>query len=370
MSKPKYIFIDPTNTLNHRSIKNISIGASEHQFYNLIYNLSKTNEIICFNGVASDTIIDNIKYSNIGAIFNFPIDISDKIIIQRIFLNDPNFIKKIINNKIFIWIHDLICPHIFLGNNLTLTTFFNDNPSLFKNFILNFFIDRHNINYIFPSDFSKNLCVEFFGNYGFEVAPKNLHTIYNILYEEEFIKVKNMTSIDIDLNKIVFASSWSKNIDVVIKLFDFLYSKNDKLKLFLMSPGWENDKFKEYEKEIKDKYQDNIIILGKQNKEEYSKVIKSALCVLSSNYKETFGCVFTESYYLGTPVIADIGSGGTKEIVDPSYIVDYNKPELVLEKINELQLDRTNRPDRSNPIELDRKFLLEDNIKKWTTVLL
>ena len=76
------------------------------------------------------------------------------------------------------------------------------------------------------------------------------------------------------------------------------------------------------------KYSDNIIIHGPVNKEQYTKIIKESLVVLTTTFQETYGCVFAESYYLGTPVIADYRSGGVKEIIDNNYIVNFdNKKE-------------------------------------------
>ena len=359
----KIIFIDPICNLNHYTIKNIAIGASEYQFYNLIYNLSlKTgSNIICFNNCENDQKIDNIEYINFSKFMGTPIDTNDKIVIQRIFLNDPNFIKKIIKNKIFLWIHDLICPQIFLSNNQKLVNYFSTDFTLYKNLILSFFADKNNINYIVPSNFNKKMLYNYFADYGFHIGMKNIHVIYNILYEAEFSKNNN---INVDLNQIVFGSAWTKNIDHVIQLFDSLYNNDSNLKLLLMSPGWDNDKFRDLEVTLKNKYKERIIIMGKQRKEDFCKIVQSSLCVLSSTFSETFGCVYAESYYMGVPVIADYRSGAVSEIIDNEYIVDYFKPYEVLAKIRKLQNNRM-----TMNISLDKKFLLEENINKWLELL-
>ena len=80
---------------------------------------------------------------------------------------------------------------------------------------------------------------------------------------------------------------------------------------------------------------------------------------MAPRFPETFGCVFAESYYLGVPVIADIHSGAVKEIIDNEYIVDYDYPEKVYEKIQSLKT----RP----AIKLDDKFLT--SIDKWEELL-
>jgi glycosyltransferase involved in cell wall biosynthesis len=99
-------------------------------------------------------------------------------------------------------------------------------------------------------------------------------------------------------------------------------------------------------------------------KYDYAILVRSSLCVLTTTYQETFGCVFSESYYLGTPVIADIRSGAVKEIIDNNYIVNYDNPSEIYSKIKKLQIIRNNLI-----IELEEKFLFENNFKKWLKLL-
>ena len=106
------------------------------------------------------------------------------------------------------------------------------------------------------------------------------------------------------------------------------------------------------------------MIFGKQSKENYCNIIKSSLCVLSPKFIETFGCVFAESYYLGTPVIADINTGAVKEIIDNSYIVDYDNIDEVYDKIKYIQDNREN----ICPI-LDEKMMFNYNFNIWCELL-
>ena len=115
-----------------------------------------------------------------------------------------------------IWIHDLACIDIFIGGNKNLAAQFYEDPSIFKNNILSFFIDKPNINFIFPSLYAKAIFSHFFANYGYNVHDKRLKVIYNILYKDEFQnKDENKDEFQnkdkIDKNKIVFASAWTKN---------------------------------------------------------------------------------------------------------------------------------------------------------------
>lgn len=365
MISEKIIFIDNTSYYTHNDIKNIAIGASEHQFYNLIYSISKEKKekILCFNNILNDTNIDNIYYSNINNINNIELYQPSIIVIQRIFPINFTLKNKIINHKIYIWIHDLASPMIFLNNNENLINHYNNNQEEYKNEILKFYYDNKNINFIFNSSFCKDLFENYMKNFNIFIEENRLNTIYNILYEDDFNEVKNINILK-DVNKIVYASAWQKGIEEVIKVFDYIIEHDNSIKLILLSPGYDLDKFIEYKTYLINKYPNNIIILGKLNKYDYANVIKSSLCVLSSTFSETFGCVFSESYYLGTPVIADIKSGAVKEIIDNNYILNYNNPCDVYLKIKELQQNSDNLN-----ISLNEKFLLNHNLKNWIKML-
>ena len=115
---------------------------------------------------------------------------------------------------------------------------------------------------------------------------------------------------------------------------------------------------------MREKFGKNVEIAGPQNKEDYAMIIKSSLCLLVSSFPETFGCVFTESYYLGTPVIADYRSGAVAEHLDNDYVFDYDDPEDVYEKLEWLRKNRDNVK-----VKLDHKFMMEPNIEKWKKLL-
>ena len=68
---------------------------------------------------------------------------------------------------------------------------------------------------------------------------------------------------------------------------------------------------------------------------------------------------------MGTPVIASHQSGAIKEIIDNRFIVDYNNPDIVLERIMELQ-----QSSEKNNVKLDNKFLVEENMFLWKDFVL
>ena len=131
-----------------------------------------------------------------------------------------------------------------------------------------------------------------------------------------------------------------------------------------MNPGYGMENYVHLQEELKQRFPNNIIIHEPLSKKQYSEVIKSALCVLSSKFDETYGCVFAESYYLGTPVIADIRSGAVKEIIDNNFIVNFDEPQEVFSKINHLVSIRDNKK-----IYLSKKFSLKKIFPIWTKTL-
>lgn len=359
------IFIDITTNLDHHSIKNRAIGASEYQLYNLIEKLSNNYQIICYNNKENITKIDNIIYKSWKKdLINDEIDINTKIVIQRMF---PNFYSEIYNkikyNKIFLWVHDLTEKRVFLFNYNEEERKLYDDIKLYKNNILKIFYENKNINYIFVSNFIKEKFKNYFNNNDFNIEDNRLNIIYNILYEDEYLNIKNQ-QITVNKNYITYASAWQKGISHVVNIFEYIRKYDNELKLVLLSPGYDWDKFKNYADELKNTYGDNIIIHGPVNKAQYAKIIKESMVVLTTTFQETFGCVFAESYYLGTPVVADYRSGAVKEIIDNNYIVNFDNKNETIEKILYIKNNRENFN-----VKLNNKFMFEYNINLWLNLL-
>ena len=350
------------NISTHKEAYKKAIGASEHQLFNLLNNISNYKETLYFKlNIDSARKVDNIFYYNIKSFIDFELYDDDIIVLHRCIQHGPKLLEKIKGYKIIIWIHDLSCGQLFTGSDDNLIDYYKNYPDNFKSFIFNFIVNNNNIHYVFPSYFSKNNFIEFLSDYNEFVPSNRLNIIHNILYEDDFKEVKNKKAI-VNLNKIVFASSWFKNISKIIELFEYIHMKNKDYVLVFMEHGY--DRQPKYEKEMREKFGKNVEIIGPQNKEEYSNIIKNSLCVLVLSYQETFGCVFTESYYLGTPVIADHRSGAVADHLDNDYVFDYDKPEGVYKKLEWLRKERNNLH-----IELDDIFKLDFNIKKWKKLL-
>lgn len=349
------------NIPTHKECYKKSIGASEHQLFNMLKNVSNYKPTFYFKlNIDNDRKIDNVYYYSLDSFINFELYDDDIIVLQRCIQHDPKFLDKIKGYKIILWMHDLACVPIFTGSGEWID-YYIKYPAKFKSFISNFVVNNDNFNFVFPSYFSKNNFMDFLRNYDEVIPNKRLHIIHNILYEDEFKDVKEKKTV-INLNRIVFASTWFKNISKIIEIFEYIHSKNKDYILVFMEHGY--DRQTNYENIMKKKFGKNVEIIGPQNKEEYANIIKNSLCVLISSYPETFGCVFTESYYLGTPVIADHRSGAVADHLDNNYVFDYDKPEEVYKKIEFIRKER-----HKLHIELEDIFKLDFNIKKWKKLL-
>jgi hypothetical protein len=344
----RIIFIDYTSEYNHIQVKQNAIGASEFIFYTTLFKLSqliKNRKFICYNKTINDITIDNILYKNIDFFEKDYTRENDIIIIQRLFPK-ITFLKNLLSNNIYLWQHDYDFNAIMRGTQ---------NNDILE--CINYIGNNEKIKFIFNSNFSKRYIINDLKKYNIELNDIRSIILPNYIFEEYFYKQK-----DINKNKyqLVYASGWNKGIQTIINIFEFIISNDNNFKLILMSPGYEYNKYKEYIDFLKDNFKDNIIILGPVNKLEYSKIIQESSCVLAPPFPETFGCVFSESYYLGTSVIADVTSGAVSEIIGYNNITDYRDLSKTYNKLLEII-------NRNNIISLDDKYIFNMNI--WKTIL-
>ena len=323
---------------NHQNIINSGSGASEFLFYLTAKKLSKYFNITIINRYSHEPMkIDNIQYLFLPDNQNPQIEnINNSIIIvQRNFDTLIYLHKNNPNNRYILWSHDHLCIKM---KGLI------DNYSLHD--INNFFFEN-NINIISVSNFHKNNIQEILHNV-------KIYPIYNALFKEYYKRDENIVY---NKNSIIFASSWSKGLDKILKIGAKYYIKNKDFKLILIKPsycGWEPDL---------QKYIFVEIIGTIKNKIEYCELIQKNLCVLTTSFKETFGCVFAEALFLNVPVIGDNSiNAGFHEIIQKDHLCNFNNIDEVIQKIEEF---RENRPI----VQLDEKFLDTSIIQEWVSVL-
>lgn len=325
---------------NHRDIQTSGSGASEVLFYMTAYKLSTFFKVTVFNRDAPIKI-QNVTYLSLPDNMNPNIeDINDSIVIvQRHFYIAADLHKINPSNKYYVWSHDYLE---------------NDASNLLKDysyFDMNRYLSKNNINLISVSNFHKN-----------NILTKMPNVIVNVIYNALFPELyKNDGSIGVpssDKNNIVFASNWGKGLDRVLNIGQEYYKVNPNFKLILMKPSyceWQPD-FSNYP---------FVNCLGNiTNKEEYCKIIKNSLCVLTTSYPETFGCVFAEALHLGVPVIGDNSvNAGFHEIIDKDYMCNFNKLENVVSKIEGI------KNSKDIKVCLNDMFYEKSVIQKWIKLL-
>lgn len=332
--KTIYFIINQHN--NHESIVKNGSGASEFLFYLTAKSLSSYFNVVVYNR-DSPCKKDCVEYRFLPDNMNPDIEnINNSIVIIQRHFNIAIDLHKInSNNNYIVWSHDYLEKDIkhLSGNYEPLE-------------INNYFV-KHDIQIVSVSHFHK-------GNVLSQLPNVNVTPIYNALFSEYLIKQDN---INYDRNTIIFASNWVKGLDKVLNIGRHYYHRNKDFKLILIKPrycDWEPD-LHEYP------------FIEKrgciESKSEYCKLLQSCLCVFSTSYPETFGCVFAEALHLEVPVIGDTSvQAGFHEIIPRELMCNFNNPDEVIDKIENL---RTNRPN----VSLDNKFYDESVIDEWVKLL-
>lgn len=321
---------------NHKNIITCGGGASELLFYLTACKLAIIYNVTIFNRGQSEKI-ENVEYKFLPNNMNPSIESinNSTVIVQRHFniLIDLHKINP--NNKYILWSHD------FLENN------FQHLAGKYSPAFINDYFNKNNIIIVSVSNFHKKNILS-------KMPDINVITIYNSLFPEIYIKNDN---IKVNKDYIVFASNWGKGLDKVLNIGIEYYKQNPKFKLLLLKPSyceWPPD-FELYP---------FIQCIGNvTSKEEYCKILLGCLCVLTTSYPETFGCVFAEALHLGVPVIGDSAvAAGFHEIIQPEHMYNFNIPLEVINKINEFKI---NRPI----VELNSKFYSESVIEEWNKMI-
>jgi len=335
----KNIYFICNNNGNHKNILEEGSGASELLFYFTAYKLSNYFNVTIFNRDIEQLKIDNIQYLFLPNNKNPNIEnINNSIIIVQRHFSTLIDLHKINNtNRYILWCHD------HLGKT------FSNLSDKYLPCDVNDYFNKNNIDIIAVSDFHKENIKDIMPNI-------NIIRIYNALFIDIYQK-NNNNEIQYNKNQIVFASNWGKGINKILKIGKEYYNKNKDFKLILLKPSY-------CDMEINcDNYPFIECIGNIKNKKEYCKILQNSLCVLTTSFTETFGCVFAEALHLGVPVIGDNSvKAGFHEIIPYEHMCNYNNYEEVIKKIEEF---RKNRPN----VKLDKKFYDEIIIEEWIKIL-
>lgn len=318
--KTIYFIIEQSCT--HKNIATEGAGASEFLFYITLYKLSKYYNVIVYNKTKSE-VIDGISYNDfIDNDFIKNIN-NSVVIIQRSAEILKNLRELNKTNNYILWTHDYM-------------TGIENDEYLFENNITIITVSKFHL-----STFPKKNNVKF---------------IYNALFPEYFIKNND---IKYDKNKIIFASAWTKGLNHVLNIGKAYYDKNKDFQLVLIKPAYATNSV-----DIDFNKFPFLNIKGIiKNKQEYCELIQSCLCVLTTTFSETFGCVYAEALHLGVPVIGDNSvKSAISEIVQPEHMCNYNNVDEVINKIEEF---RNNRPI----VNLNTQFYENAVIKEWINLI-
>jgi len=323
---------------NHNSIINKGAGASELLFYMTAYELSKHIPVIVFNRDTPQKI-DSLEYQFLPDNMNPNIEnINNSVIVVQRHMDQLINLHKINpSNKYVLWSHDYLHDKFSnLSGNYT--------PKQ-----VNEYFNKHNITIVSVSEFHKKNILS-------KLPDVNIVTIYNGLFPDIY---KINKEIEYDKNKIIFASSWGKGLDKVLRIGREYYSKNDQFKLLLIKPKYCGD----WDVNSNGEYPFIQQIGCIENKQQYCELLQSCLAVFSTSYQETFGCVFAEALHLGVPVIGDNNTdAGFREIIPNELMCNFDNPWEVIEKIQNISENRPN-------VSLDSKFYSDDIINKWLNLL-
>ncbi len=331
--KTIYFIINQRN--NHETIIKKGSGASEVLFYLTAKSLSKHFNIIIYNQDSPCTL-DDIEYRYLSDNMNPCIENIQNsfVVVQRHFNMVIDLHKINPSNKYILWSHDYLNKSFdHLSGNY--------NPSY-----INDYFSNNNIQIVSVSHFHKRNIISHFPNV-------IVHPIYNALFPEYFIKHDDIHP---DKNKIIFASNWAKGLKNVLNIGKQYYKINKNFKLILMKPKYctMDPDFKEYP------FIEKIGCI--ENKDEYCKLLKSCLCVLSTSYPETFGCVFAEALHLGVPVIGDNSvQSGFHEIIPHQFMCNFNNHNDVIRMIEKIRMSEHN-------VSLDSKFYSESVLNEWVKI--
>jgi beta-1,4-mannosyl-glycoprotein beta-1,4-N-acetylglucosaminyltransferase len=316
------------NDCNHDTINVQGCGASEVLFYNTAFSLSKIFKVNVYNHNGS-CLIDNVSYKDYNS-FNTQGQVT---IVQRHFDVLINLHKQF-NNTYYLWSHD------YLDNG------FSHLRGEYSREYINEYFKNNGISIIAVSQFHKQHLETI-------LPGVNVIVIYNALFERVFPKIeRNCTENDY----VIFGSNWYKGLDHVLNVMREL-NKTESVNLLLLKPS-----YCEMERDFSN-YPFVKVIGTVKNKTEYCKLIANSICVLTTSYPETFGCIFAESLHLGTPVVADQSvSAGFHEFIENEYKVDFKNVFQVIEKIKFIK--------NNNPVvKLGNQFYENEIINEWKKII-
>lgn len=182
--------------------------------------------------------------------------------------------------------------------------------------------------------------------------PPKLKRIYNPIDDD---LVRNDTEVDLD--KLVFVSSFPKGLEHTIKGFEYVQRFNHSFVLWVTRPGTESQ-------EIKKIYHRKVKYLNALTHADNIQHVRSALCVFYLNhvYPETFGLALAEANAVGTPVLTH-RLGAAPEVLSDEQLINTHDLEAVAKRLMEWR--KGLRPK----VFGNDQFRLSQIVKQWEELL-
>ena len=325
---------------NHQTIVTAGSGASELLFYMTAYHLHRSHKykVTVVNRFSETPVqLDGMQYVYLPEpVCELPpvFEPGTIVIVQRHFGLLMSLHQLYPQNQYILWSHDYLFPNVrglcTHGTLLDADRYFH----------------QHQIPIVAVSEFHKQNIRE-------NMPRARIVVIYNALFRELYPRTA-LTAETYDKNRVIYASSWStKGIQHVLRIGAACWKRNPAFQLWMLKPGycsWNPD-LREFP---------FVRVIGTvYDKADYCGYLQSSLCVLSTRFPETFGCVFAEALHLGVPVVGDTSvNSAIREIIPPEHLCNFDQVDQVVDMIESF------RAKRPTPRLADR-FYSESVLAQW-----
>lgn len=183
------------------------------------------------------------------------------------------------------------------------------------------------------------------------------------------IDIKTEKKSDLNSNQIISVGRLEEEKDFIslIKMFDILYKKNNKLKLKIVGDGKQRKELEELVNKLN--LQENVIFTGRLEQQQVeNEILNSDLFVLTS-YKESFSLVLVEAMSLGVPCVCFDIEVGPREIISNGvngYLINGRNVVDMANKVEELLKNKQELEKMANnSLCMSEKYRPEKIIKLW-----
>ena len=186
-----------------------------------------------------------------------------------------------------------------------------------------------------------------------------IHVLYDpVIHINKITRQKKNNKIDKNTFIAIGRLTRQKNFLFLIKSFNIILKRNDKLKLYILGEGDERDKIQN----LINKYNLNTNIFLEGYQKNIDKYLKQAHCFILTSLWEDPGFVIIESAINNTLILSSNCETGPKEILKDkinSFVFKSNDVDSFIKKFNQMYFTNENK-------KFQMKVLMKKEIKKFT----